>query len=314
MLARQHLCGCFDVELQLHLRHHSGEAQCPGHCSFRSEFSAPRAKWPLCMQEAASAQGSTALVYQKLFPAEYFDSFVAHGRRPDGRQLQAQRNASVHTGVVSTARASAAAYIGATNVVAGISLDVAAPALETPDLGKASCKARTAVLPFKAPCFMSHESCVMQCDTYTQASMLSHGHMPFTRRRLACLMASIFSAFASTSCGAQQQCRFEGMPALQVTLTSLATFEAHFVEANALSSSLSHLLSQHLLSPQVTDLKQLSIASGKHCWHLSLDVYVLNNDGCLLDACVEAGVAALQSLKVCFCVACSCSAPGYAKV
>lgn len=85
----------------------------------------------------------------------------------------------------------------------------------------------------------------------------------------------------------------------QVTLTPLATFEAHFSEANALSGALSHLLSEHLLSANVVDLSQLCIASGKHCWSLSLDIYVLNNDGCLLDACLAAGVAALADLKVC---------------
>lgn len=96
-------------------------------------------------------------MYQKLFPAEYFDAFVAQGTRPDGRHLQQLRAASVRTGIVSTARSSAAAYIGATSVVAGVSMELAVPSLEAPDVGKAVCKV----------CYVQYVSWLARKDFYS---------------------------------------------------------------------------------------------------------------------------------------------------
>ena len=83
-----------------------------------------------------------------------------------------------------------------------------------------------------------------------------------------------------------------------MTVTSLASADAHFTENNALGATLSHALTRHVFSEHVVDLEQLCIEEGKHCWHLSLDVYVLNNDGSVLDVCMAAAAAALQSLEV----------------
>jgi hypothetical protein len=90
---------------------------------------------------------------------------------------------------------------------------------------------------------------------------------------------------------------------VQATVTALATVEGHFSEGNAFGATLTHLLSTHLLSADTLDLKQLCIVEGKHCWHLSLSVYVLNDDGAVLDLCIAAASAALSSLQVLLVVA-----------
>jgi exosome complex RNA-binding protein Rrp42 (RNase PH superfamily) len=93
----------------------------------------------------------------------------------------------------------------------------------------------------------------------------------------------------------------------QVTCTSLATVEANFSDGNAQGAALTHLLSQHLFSRHVIDMRQLCIAEGKNCWQLQLDVYVLNDDGSILDTCMAAATSALASLQV-RCQVCFCSA------
>ena len=44
------------------------------------------------------------------------------------------------------------------------------------------------------------------------------------------------------------------------------------------------------------DLKKLIISSGRACWIAYLDMYILDADGSVLDACMLAAVAALSGL------------------
>lgn len=50
------------------------------------------------------------------------------------------------------------------------------------------------------------------------------------------------------------------------------------------------------LITDVCDLKQLVIAGGKAVWTVYCDVYVIDDDGSLLDVCTIAALAALRSL------------------
>ncbi|KAK2075712.1 hypothetical protein QBZ16_001821 [Prototheca wickerhamii] len=53
-----------------------------------------------------------------------------------------------------------------------------------------------------------------------------------------------------------------------------------------------------LTAPEFCDLGQLSIAGGKAVWALYLDIYVIDDDGSLLDVCLLAALAALRALRL----------------
>jgi exosome complex RNA-binding protein Rrp42 (RNase PH superfamily) len=96
-----------------------------------------------------------------------------------------------------------------------------------------------------------------------------------------------------------QQICYRSQVHLQVEVTSLANGNDNQAEAARRSATLSYMISD-LFGSRVLDPKQLSIEQAKHCWALQLYVYILNDDGCLLDACVAAASAALAYLEVRF--------------
>lgn len=98
------------------------------------------------MPATDAAGPSSAAAYRKLFPGEFFDSFISQGIRPDGRKLQEPRQVLVQTGLVSTARASGSAHIGNSYAVAGVTLTPAKPTDDAPDEGTAAAKVRQAPL------------------------------------------------------------------------------------------------------------------------------------------------------------------------
>ncbi|MEM4507856.1 MAG: exosome complex protein Rrp42 [Acidilobaceae archaeon] len=58
------------------------------------------------------------------------------------------------------------------------------------------------------------------------------------------------------------------------------------------------VVDRSLREPRVVDLKSLSIRAGEKAWVLWIDIYVLNHDGNLFDACTLASVAALATTKL----------------
>jgi len=52
-----------------------------------------------------------------------------------------------------------------------------------------------------------------------------------------------------------------------------------------------------LKASKAVDLSKLIIGSGEAVWVAYLDIYVLDADGSVLDACLLAAVAALASMK-----------------
>ena len=63
-------------------------------------------------------------------------------------------------------------------------------------------------------------------------------------------------------------------------------------------SAISERLHSILLGCGVLQLQQLSVASSKHCWNATVDVYVLDADGAVFDVVLLAVVAALLDVLV----------------
>ena len=65
--------------------------------------------------------------HRKIYPLEFYRAFLDREVRPDGRALRECRRTEVRTDCVSTADGSANVRMGATTVLCGIKLEVAAP-------------------------------------------------------------------------------------------------------------------------------------------------------------------------------------------
>ncbi|KXZ47061.1 hypothetical protein GPECTOR_38g298 [Gonium pectorale] len=63
-------------------------------------------------------------------------------------------------------------------------------------------------------------------------------------------------------------------------------------------SAIAEKLASALLSGDAVQLKSLCIAEGKAAWRATLDVYVLDADGCVLDAALLAALAALRNTRI----------------
>ena len=60
-----------------------------------------------------------------------------------------------------------------------------------------------------------------------------------------------------------------------------------------------HCIQVNLLlqSSAAVDLRKMTISSGRAFWRANVDIYVLDMDGSILDACLLSAIAALSSLK-----------------
>ena len=90
----------------------------------------------------------------------------------------------------------------------------------------------------------------------------------------------------------------QGNLVVNVELLPLAyeTFEPGPPDENAIE--LARVVDRSLRDSKAVDLSKLVIIPGKKVWTLWLDVYVLNYDGNILDACTLASVAALYDTKL----------------
>ncbi|KAG4378084.1 hypothetical protein GLYMA_18G267600v4 [Glycine max] len=64
------------------------------------------------------------------------------------------------------------------------------------------------------------------------------------------------------------------------------------------SPMVSKQLSNTISSSRMTDLKELSLVSGKAAWMAYLDIYCLDADGALFDAALLSAIAALSHLQI----------------
>jgi exosome complex component RRP43 len=89
----------------------------------------------------------------------------------------------------------------------------------------------------------------------------------------------------------------EIVPFVQAEVTSLAAANRRGIDIRALSHTLTHQLQEQLCTTSFLDPKSLCLQPGKHCWHILVDVQVLNDDGGLLAACLLAASFALASVQ-----------------
>ncbi|GAB2267021.1 hypothetical protein Dimus_002006 [Dionaea muscipula] len=73
--------------------------------------------------------------YKRLFPLQFYEQCLAKSIRPDARQLQKARDATLALGAVASADGSALAKIGGTSMLAAIKMEVMTPAADLPDVG-----------------------------------------------------------------------------------------------------------------------------------------------------------------------------------
>lgn len=75
--------------------------------------------------------------FQRLDPENFYRRFLNNGVRPDGREMRAVRPISVDVGVLSEERVACSALVGlgATKVLAGITLQIGQPSESTPTCG-----------------------------------------------------------------------------------------------------------------------------------------------------------------------------------
>lgn len=85
---------------------------------------------------------------------------------------------------------------------------------------------------------------------------------------------------------------------VKVELTPLASATRHGADSRDLSSVLTHKLQEQLCTASFLDTKTLCLQAGKSCWHILVDLRVLNDDGGLLDACLIAAAFALKFVQV----------------
>lgn len=213
----------------------------------------------------SSAAATSASVTQKLFPAEYYENFVSKGLRPDGRSLDEARKVTVATAVIRTAHASSSVRIGHAFAIAGIYLELDTPSEEDPDLGIVSVSVRPLA--------------TQSIGTRVCRPAAAH---------LVCLPRATID-----------DCHHpNNFQDVQATVANVAAVEGRGKDATALGQAVSHLLEAHMGHSEVLDRRQLCVVKGKHCWHLKLDVYVLNSDGALVDLCTACSTTALASLQV----------------
>lgn len=81
-------------------------------------------------------------------------------------------------------------------------------------------------------------------------------------------------------------------------MTALAAAQRHGADNRDLSHTLTQQLQEQLCTASFLDPRTLCLQPGKHCWHIIVDVRVLNDDGGLADACLLAASFALKSVQV----------------
>lgn len=83
-----------------------------------------------------------------------------------------------------------------------------------------------------------------------------------------------------------------------IELTSLCSSELRQGRPSDVPGYLTDQVSSALVTTRACNLEQLCIERGRAAWVAYLDIYILNNDGALLDACLLAGGACMQALSL----------------
>lgn len=92
------------------------------------------------MTDAAPSHALSASTFKRLHPQAYFNRFLPHSFRPDGRPLaddaaRSWRAVSVNRGSISTASGSALVRMGETTVTCGVKAEIFEPSMYSPSEG-----------------------------------------------------------------------------------------------------------------------------------------------------------------------------------
>jgi exosome complex component RRP43 len=213
--------------------------------------------------------------FRKLYPEQYFQRFLDDGIRPDGRTIGRSRATTIGIGTISSVEGSALVKQGNTTIVS---------------------TNNTCLIPkiFKDIILESMVSSVYYLQSF-----------PIFYVKLAGVRTSLSRPKDSHP--------DYGSLTINVELAPFSSADWRPGRAPELVSTVSQRLHQVLLgtnsSEGVTEpcstsgsgtfsLHQLCIASGKACWSLLLDVYILNADGSVFDTVLLAAVAALLGTQV----------------
>jgi exosome complex component RRP43 len=88
------------------------------------------------VQQPQPQQQLQADAFKRLYPEQYYDTFISQGIRTDGRTLSRARAVSIGLKAVGSADSSALVRIGSTTVMAGVRLEVFQPDDARPDQGQ----------------------------------------------------------------------------------------------------------------------------------------------------------------------------------
>ena len=73
---------------------------------------------------ASAPDGLQASAFKRIYPDQYYAEFISRHLRPDGRQFEEARHATIGVGTVQSADSSALVKLGSTTVLAGVKLEV----------------------------------------------------------------------------------------------------------------------------------------------------------------------------------------------
>ena len=125
-----------------------------------------------------ASDGLQADAFKKLYPKEFLARFTDDGIRPDGRPVGRCRSTSIGLNVISTADGSALVKTGSTTALAGVKLEVAAPAAEHPDQGQIDIHVEMSPMagPSQRPGRFAEEavSCEQRIQSCLEASCAVH--------------------------------------------------------------------------------------------------------------------------------------------
>lgn len=90
----------------------------------------------------------------------------------------------------------------------------------------------------------------------------------------------------------------EGSISVGIELSAMADSDFDNGPPSEDSIEVSRVVDRAIRESKAVDFKALSIVSGELAWFVYVDIYIINNDGNIYDACELASLAALKSAKI----------------
>lgn len=263
--------------------------------------------------------GLQAEAYQRLYPAEYYASFLEKGIRPDGRLLSQARPVTLALGVVGSAPSSALARVGGTSALAGVRAEVASPDLEVPEEGYLDVQVRGVGAGEEAKGRMRGDTAERSARWRRGCENMREGEDEESKRdnrrergasagvlgaRISASVrrsvggrACVLSAHRTPLCDAPSPFPLR-LDLSQVEIAPMAAPEARPGQSLELSSTLTERVSSLLTDAGAVDLRDLCIGGGRAAWAVRVDVLLLSSDGGELEAALLAALGAIAGLSL----------------